>query len=42
MTGLKMLWKMEGLKAVNGEIKFNSQCTDSGDSGQIQVTAWVK
>ena len=41
MTNLKLLWKMEGLKAVNGEIKFTSQCS-GGDSGQIQVTAWVK
>lgn len=42
MTGLKMLWKLEGPKAGNGEIKFISQCSGSDDSGQIQVTAWVK
>ncbi|MCX6728986.1 MAG: fibrinogen-like YCDxxxxGGGW domain-containing protein [Candidatus Saccharibacteria bacterium] len=42
MTGLKLLWKLEGPKAANGEIKFNSQCSDGTDSGQIQVTAWVK
>jgi len=41
MTGLKMLWKLEGPKAANGEIKFISQCS-SNDTGQIQVTAWVK
>lgn len=42
MTGLKMLWKLEGTKATNGEIRFTSQCSDSTDSGQIKVTAWVK
>lgn len=42
MTGLKMLWKLEGPKAGNGEIKFTSTCSGNDDMGQIQVTAWVK
>lgn len=42
MAGLKMLWKIEGTKAANGEIKIKSECSDASDTGQIQVTAWVK
>lgn len=42
MTGLKLLWKLEGAKASTGEIKFISQCSGSDDSGQIQNTVWVK
>lgn len=42
MTGLKLIWKLEGSKASTGEIKFTSQCSDGNDSGQIQNTVWVK
>ncbi len=42
MTGLKMLWKLEGTKATNGEIKFQSMCSDNSDRGQMQITTWVK
>lgn len=42
MTGLKMLWRIEGVKAANGEIKFTSMCSGVDDSGQMRITAWVK
>lgn len=42
MTGLKLIWKLEGPKASTGDIKFVSQCSDGNDSGQIQNTIWVK
>ena len=37
----KNRWKIEGAKADDEAIKFESKCS-SNDSGEIQVTAWIK
>ena len=42
MSGLKQIWKMEGLKATNEEISFTSRCSGLDDDGILNVTVWVK